>query len=552
MLERFERNIKTEINKNEFIGNIQNNNDLKSLLLEDYLKYFIIILFEKDEINYKYNESIYNFLKIIIKVKLGENNNINYNFSNTIDEFIKIILFIQGYKTDIKNIFNTFIDIKRFDINIEEKISNILNGNIIKYEISERNKEYTKKVNISFFNIIESLSRAILLSSVDLIKTDKNKFNEYFKIFTLIEANLQKLNNKFHLYSKELGNLATIIKIHESYKYNNNEQFINNYENIVNNLLKQSELLYNKDYNNCYSQVLNLNKILDETFTQKGEEYSNLLIFIFRLQYKLIGDDEIKIKLIESFFKNPLLIKKSKLFLSETLKDMKPEVFNGTVEKTVLINNFMNLEDNQKLFKYKNLINQYNSINSKEFNELLLFTFENQCQSYFISILKNNNNIYTNKTCQELLLDISLEYLKKAIKYLHKYYINSNMNTNNNNINNNINNDNINDNNANPNIIAGNNNNGNINLDININNIINQEKNNLLKLYAIAYIITIILTNVILIKLMIYSNSKMNLIKMLGILSIFIFGDYIPKNLKLLKNLRTLNLALKKFLYIKN
>jgi hypothetical protein len=132
MLERFERNIKTEINKNEYIRNIQNNNDLKSLLLEDYLKYFIIILFEKDEIKYKYNESVYNFLKIIIKVKLGEDNNTNYNFSNTIDEFIKIILFTQGYKNDIKNLFNTFIDIIKFGIKIEDKICQVLNQNIIK------------------------------------------------------------------------------------------------------------------------------------------------------------------------------------------------------------------------------------------------------------------------------------------------------------------------------------------------------------------------------------------------------------------------------------
>jgi hypothetical protein len=314
ILERLERNIKFEINKNEFFQHFQNNNNLKGMLLEDYLKYFIMILFKKDEIDYKYNDRVNNFLKIIIKVKLGEDNNTNYNFSNTIDEFIKIILFTQGYKNDIKNLFNIFIDIIKFGIKIEDKICEILNRNIIKYEISERNKEYTKKVNISFFNIIESLSRAILLCSVDLLKKNKNEFYEFFKIFTLIEANLQKFNNKFQLYSKELGNLAEIIKIQESYKYNNNEQFINNYEIIINNLLKQSELLYNRDYNKCYDNILSLNKILNETFIQKGEEYSNLLIFIYRLQYKLFSDDEIKIKLIESFFKNPLLIKNQKYF----------------------------------------------------------------------------------------------------------------------------------------------------------------------------------------------------------------------------------------------
>jgi len=555
-LERLESNIKVEINKDEYFQNIQNNNNLKRMLLEDYLKYFIIKFLEKNEIDFKYNESVYKFLIIILKVKLSEDNNTNYNFIDTIEEFIKIILFTQGYKNDIKNLFNIFIDVKKYCIDIEDRISKILNENIIKYEISDRNKEYTKKVNISFFNIIESLTRAILLFSVDLIKTDKNKFKEYFSIFTLIEANLLKFNNKFNLYSKELGNLATIIKAHESYKYNE-EQFINNYENIMNNLLKQSILLYNNDYNNCYNNILNLSKIFDETFIQKGKEYSNLLFFVFRLQYKLISDDEIKIKLIESFFKNPLLIKKSKIFLSETLKDMKPEIFNEnnlSESKNVLINNFMNLVDNQKLLKYKNLINQYNNINSDEFNELLLFTFENQCQSYFMSILNNNNNEYAKKTCQELLSIISFEYLKKAIKYIYNYdynnYMNvssdidnlfnnngninqnnennpnnndilngnntndnnntnningnendsidnngnviNNTNGNNNNaiINNNINYNNANNNNGNEIEVDDNGNNNNNNFNV-INNISNNNlKNNLLKLYAIAYIKT--------------------------------------------------------------
>ena len=495
-LERLESNIKVEINKDYYFQNIQNNNILKNMLLEDYLKYFIIKFLEKNEIDLKYNESVYKFLIIIIKVKLGESNNINYNFKNTFEEFIKIILFTQGYKNDIKNLFNIFIDVKKYCNNIEERICIILNENIIKYEISDRNKEYTKEVNINFFNIIESLSRAILLYSVELIKIDKNKFLEYFNMFTLIEANLQKFNNKYNLYSKELGNLKTIIKVHESYK-NNNEQLIYNYEKIMNNLLKQSILLYNNDYNNCYNNILNLNKIFDETIVQKGKEYSDLLFFVFRLQYKLIGDDEIKIKLIESFFKNPLLIRKSKIFLSETLKDMKPEIYNENsleINKNVFINNFMNLVDNQKLLKYKNLINQYNDINSAEFNELLLFTFENQCQSYFMSILSNNNNAYTMKTCKELLSNISFEYLKKAIKYLYNYNNNNYMNDIcdidnlfNNNSNNNINNHNANIDNINDNFSIfnnendGNNANGNneINTNYNNNNFDDNNNNNI-------------------------------------------------------------------------
>ena len=41
------------MNKYEFFKNIQNNNDLRSMLLDDYLKYFIMKLLEKNEIDCK-------------------------------------------------------------------------------------------------------------------------------------------------------------------------------------------------------------------------------------------------------------------------------------------------------------------------------------------------------------------------------------------------------------------------------------------------------------------------------------------------------------------
>jgi gas vesicle protein len=143
-------------------------------------------------------------------------------------------------------------------------------------------------------------------------------------------------------------------------------------------------------------------------------------------------NEDIKIKLIENFFQNKILIKKSKLLLSETLKDLKPEIYNEKNKKQesqeVLVQNFMNLTDNKKLSKYQNLIKIYNSIDSKEFNELLLFFLEGQCQSYFSDILSKHKNEYTEKCCEELLLKVSIEYLKKAIQYL---YENKNNNDNN-------------------------------------------------------------------------------------------------------------------------
>ena len=430
--ERYIENLKIEINKHELLKVIlcQNNEELKKLLFEEYIKYYAIKYLEKKNIDYNKNESILNFLKMIIKIRLNETNNYNYEFKITIEEFVKIVIFTQGYIEDIKNLLDTFIEVQNFSDNIEEYIINVLKEENMKYEISNRNKKYTKIVNINFFIIIEAFLRAVLLFSVDLLKKDKAKFYEFFYSLSSIEANIQKINKKLFLYSKEIYNFRNIIKIQESYKYNIN-QFEINYEKIIKNLLQQSLYIYNVDYNNLYNTIIELNKLFESTFVEKTEEYINLLFYIFRQQYRSINDEDIRIKLIENFFQNKLLIKKSKIFLSDTMKPLRPEVFyekNREKEpEDTLIKNFMNL-DNKKLVKYKKLLEIYNKIDSEEFNELLLYFFESQCQSYFEEILKNNKYKYTQKCCEELLLKVSLGYLKKAIKFLYENKNNNNEN----------------------------------------------------------------------------------------------------------------------------
>ena len=428
-LDKFEENIKVEMEKIELFKSIYNQNDeeLKKMILNDYLKYFIILYLEKKETDYKINEKLLNFLKLIIKIKFSENNNQHYEFENKIEEFAKILLFTQGYKEDIKNLFDIFIDVVKYFGNLEEYMNNILDEEIIKYEISERNKKYTKIVNINFFNLIESLIRAILLYSIELMKKDQAKFFDYFYYLTTVEANLQKMNRRYFLFSKEIYNIKYIIKIEEAYKYNH-EEFEKNYEAIMNNLLEQSVLLYNGNYNQLYNIILDLIKIFDDSFKEKNDLYVNLLFFIFRQQYKNIYNQDIRIKLVENFIKNELLSKKSKIFLSETLKDFKPEMITKKKNKDDLIKNFLNLEGNEKLKSYKNLINICNNANSSEFNEILLYFFECQCQSYFLSILNKNDNKYTEKCCEALLLSVSIGYLKKAIQYLYEHKNNNDNN----------------------------------------------------------------------------------------------------------------------------
>ena len=69
---------------------------------------------------------------------------------------------------------------------------------------------------------------------------------------------------------------------------------------------------------------------------------------------------------------------------------------------------------------------QYN--NSPELNEILLYFFEGQCQSYFSDILKKNNDLYSEGCCKEILLGFSLDYLKHAMQYLYEFKNNEDRN----------------------------------------------------------------------------------------------------------------------------
>ena len=514
--DRLEENIKIEMQKYEFFTNIYNQkkDELRQLFLEDYLIYYIIRYMGEEEIDFSKNEKILSFLKLIIKVKLSGNHNHNYNFTYTFEEFIKIILFTQGYKDDIKIILNIFSHLLNYCKNMEDYIINILSEDIIKYEISERNKKYTKIVNISLFNIIESLLRGILLFSIDLLKKDEVNFFEYLKTFILIEANLQKLNRKFYLFNKELYNIRTIIEIKNGYM-NNFDNFKKYYEKIVNNLLQQTILIYDDNYYKLYSTILDLIEIIDESFKEKGDEYVNLMFNIYIQKYKIINSEEIRIKLIEKFFQNKLLIKKSNIFLYETLKDLRPEVYNknNMLKKStdVLLNNFMNLTENKKMTKYQNLIKIYNSIASEEFNEILLYFFEGQCQSYFSEILLKYKNEYTEKCCEELISKLSLNYLEKAINYLN----------------------------------------------------LHRNDDNLLKLYAIAYLKTFCYYYVEInyknfdrcnfgeINKILFDKVEKNE-EIRKYINIYIYGDYIIKSLKILINLKNSNSMKNIFQYIKN
>ena len=479
ILSKLEENIKNEIKKEEFLDAIYNskNNNIAELLLKDYFNYFIINNLDKNVVaKNRYKKKLLSFFILIVKIMLNKDNHHN-DFEYDIDEFSKIIIITQGYIGDIKIFLNKFIDFQiysEFGLDIENKMSVILDENNIKYEISERNKEYTKDVNLKIFNFIESFIRSILLFSIELNELNKInkikevKFYEFISLFPSLKANLEQLNKKYFLFSKELNNLNLIIEIKKFHKSNIN-YFTDNYKQIMDNLLEQTIYLYNDDFGNFIQNTLNLVDLFNIPYKK---DFNSLLNFIFFHQFKIISNNneiDNKIELINKFLeKYPELLKTSKLFVFVfyTLKEMKPELLNEKKKDSEkLVEKFMNFDNNKKVKKYKNIYKIYDNNKIEVFNEILLYIFEIQCQSYFNLILKHNNNEYTEKCCKEILLGQSFSYFKKAFQFLTEH-INNKDNYN----------DNYNDNDNND--------------DNNNDNKDNNNDNNLLKLYANAYIKT--------------------------------------------------------------
>ena len=103
-------------------------------------------------------------------------------------------------------------------------------------------------MNKSFYYLIESFLRSIMVLSIELIKNDEIIFKEFFSYIKTIINIFENLDKKYNLYSKEILNIKILIKIEESYK--SSFKFLKiNYEKIIKNLLKQSKSKYEKDDN---------------------------------------------------------------------------------------------------------------------------------------------------------------------------------------------------------------------------------------------------------------------------------------------------------------
>ena len=230
--------MKGEFYKNENIKEIMNSNyiNIKKALFNDCLNIYCIEISEKfSNKNNEYKIPI-NLINLLLQLKFNAMNGDNFenyqdknfilkeSYFDTKEDFnIRILseafLFLECYKKEIISITEVYCLLssylpKTFDIVIK-----IINAKMIKTEKSKRNPSYKKRVNEVFYILIESLLKSIYINKEDFCKLEISKFYKFFDSFNIIEATLNKINQKLLLYSNELYSLRNIISIYSFFKY---------------------------------------------------------------------------------------------------------------------------------------------------------------------------------------------------------------------------------------------------------------------------------------------------------------------------------------------
>jgi hypothetical protein len=162
-------------------------------------------------------------------------------------------------------------------------MEDIIEQNLIKYEISSRNPEYTSIVNEVFFLCLDSMIRVIISNDkIYEIKGDWPEDTLYLLIKTykdVLQDGLQ-LDNNLSLRSKEALSLNEIVKIFDAF-ITNGMVTIENIKEVIKYFGEETH--YNND-KNSKQLCANLKKFYDFLFEKLGNKENNKNNF-----YKMIS-----------------------------------------------------------------------------------------------------------------------------------------------------------------------------------------------------------------------------------------------------------------------
>ena len=438
---------KEEFSKNEYFREIFSSNfdNLKKALFYDYLKIYCVEISEK--LSNK-DENILNpidFIELLLQMKFNiinaDNNQENeIEFKNTFyetkEEFnllnlAEIYLFLECYKGEIIFLVEVFCSISSYLPNTLEKIKEIIKSKIIINEESDRNPRYKKRVNEIFYIIIESILKSLYINKEAIYSLEIYRFYPFFDSLKSVEATFNRINQKFLLYSNELYSLRNLLSLYDIFKNESDVKDI--IKNIMGIVELDNEYLYKKQFDKLKENILKLKQIISDKYGKDSDKLADYMSNLLRQQYKKIDDEnkDYKYELLTLAFETDKLIERSMYFLDNTIRIPFPQLTSKKKEECEkYFLSFISKKKDDKIYSF------YENIKSEIFTHVLLYYFELVINNYFNEIVNKhiktrpdpqNPNIKSEKECEDLVLNINLLYLKKALNHLDNVMENKNL-----------------------------------------------------------------------------------------------------------------------------
>ena len=417
-----------ENNENNNKNNDEKEEKLFNLFLDDYYTLFI---YEKIYLNNnkekKLNQddliSIKKLLELILDIRY--NSDTLFIENDIIKNTASKINWIEAYSEELTIILTIFLKLNDIINDLYEKIKKVIKDGIIKYETSERNRDYTSLVNKAIFFGIESLIR-VITSNEDIYIDNKEKFSQLIKINKEILQEASKIQMNLNLYSKEIYSLQEILLLNDYYNKNN----IDTNENIT-KLIKYFSV----------ETILINNDQEDDLISNFNQLYNNLI--------NTIENDESLYQIMSIIFKNE--------FIKVTSDSFRNIILNNILKNNVFIYNnnqiikfIINIGDSpNEMEKYLGKIQESNSILLKSINDndknefleqIIINIFENKILSFFNNIPNldfNNDEIRNqfekyNEDRREtnIIFGLPQTIFENCIKQLDAIYGNDNNNDN--------------------------------------------------------------------------------------------------------------------------
>ena len=424
------------------------------MLFNDYLNFYIIKLTKDFSIDINKKENPIKFLNLLLQLKFNILYEDNYEVNDIklketffethnefdLEKFAEIFLFLESYEDDIIFIMEIYCLLNSKLSNIYQTVKEIIESKEIITEISDRNPYYKKRVNEIFYIIIESLLKSVYKNNENISLLKDCDYYSFFDSLTVVEATLNKINQKFLLYSNELYSLRNILSIYKIFK--NTQDIKNTMKNIIAIIETDNEELRNQNFNNLKNNISKIKQIIAEKFGDNSDELADYMSNLLREQFRKNDDQDFKFDLLKFAFESDKLIQRSLYFIEQTVKLPFPILQEKKGKKSNKYT-FDTKEECEKYFlkfiqskKDDKILPFFEKINNDTFNHVLLYYFELVANNYFNEIKykyeKNENIAHKSKEeSTELVLGRNLSYLNKALDFLDKTVENKNLEENN-------------------------------------------------------------------------------------------------------------------------